>query len=68
MSTPARRASSCPMKEESASVLPVPTRPGWRRACSSMPRRSEKGCPVPAASTMVLRLSMAIGVTSRTGS
>ena len=56
------------MKEESASVLPVPTRPGLRRACSSMARRSAKGWFAPATSTMVLRVSIATGVKSRIGS
>ena len=68
VSMPVRRASSWPMKEDSASVLPVPTRPGLARAKATICARSAKGCAVPAASTMVLRDSMATGVKSVTGS
>ena len=68
ISTRARRASSWPRKLVSASVDPVPTAPGLRRACSIMLGRLLKGCAAEAQSTMVLRDSIAIGVKSRIGS
>ena len=56
------------MKEDSASVLPVPTRPGIALRVVDHGAQAVEGLVGAATSTIVLRVSIATGVKSRIGS